>query len=526
MVTTAALEINGSNNKSNIRLWESATFGELSGDGGNFTGDNSWFTINQDTDTTFAGQLLDVNSARELGLIKNGSGRLTLSGQNSYELATTVNDTGTLEVSGRIGETASITVGSDAAFELTGSGSLGSGGVYNGGESGSGNIVNNGTFEYNSTTDQTLSGIISGTGDLIKTNTSTLTLTGANNYSGTTDILGGTLEIGGAGQLNSGTYAGAITNDGTLKYNSSAAQTLSGIISGTGVLVKDNTSTLHLDGRSTYSGGTTVNDGILSFDSSPRSQIGAGPLTVNGGLFSASLENVSVSALSGTGGTIEVYRRALTVNQSANTTYAGIIQNINGGSVDGNGTVFTKTGAGTLTLTGVNTYTKVTNLNGGTLLVDGALYGGVVTVESIVNVISTATLGGSGSIGGAVTVNSGGHIAPGSGSIDTLTISGGLTLNDGAVLDFEADASSCDKIDITGGTFTGAASANGVTVNVTISGGLSDQVSYTLMEWVADSGVDIADFNLVCSGGDASLSIDGSTLVLNAGPGGSLFKFR
>jgi len=135
--TTAALEVNGTNNKSNIRLWEHATFGELSGNGGNFTGDNSTLTINQDTDTTFGGQLLDVNSARELGFTKGGSGRLTLSGQNSYEWDTIVNG-GTLEVSGRIGETERITVAGGAAFEVTGSGSLGSGGVYNGGGSGSG----------------------------------------------------------------------------------------------------------------------------------------------------------------------------------------------------------------------------------------------------------------------------------------------------------------------------------------------------------------------------------------------------
>ncbi|MGB2338159.1 MAG: autotransporter-associated beta strand repeat-containing protein, partial [Alcanivorax sp.] len=132
--TTAALEMTGTNNKSNIRLWKHATFGELSGNGGSFTGDNSILTINQDTDTTFGGQLLDVNSARELGFTKGGSGRLTLSGQNSYEWDTIVNG-GTLEVSGRIGETARITVAAGAAFEVTGTGSLGSGGVYSGGGS-------------------------------------------------------------------------------------------------------------------------------------------------------------------------------------------------------------------------------------------------------------------------------------------------------------------------------------------------------------------------------------------------------
>ena len=53
-------------------------------------------------------------------------------------------------------------------------------------------------------------------------------------------INAGTLEIGGAGRLNVGNYAEAITNDGTFKYNSTNDQTLSGVISGQGALEKDN----------------------------------------------------------------------------------------------------------------------------------------------------------------------------------------------------------------------------------------------------------------------------------------------
>jgi autotransporter-associated beta strand protein len=289
VVTTAALEINGSNNKSNIRLWKSATFGELSGNGGILYGDNRRLTLNQDTDTTFAGQLMDVNGARELGLIKNGSGRLTLSGQNPYEWETTVNGTGTLEVSGRLSETKSITVGSGAAFELTGSGSLGSGGVFNGGAEGPGNVSISGTFEYNSTTDQEL--------------------------------------------------------------------------------------------------------------------------------------------------------------------------------------------------------------------------------------------------GGLVTVNSGGHLSYGAAA-GTLTMSGGLTLNDGASLDYEMDAGdSGASINITDGTFTGAASADGVTVNVTMSGVPVPPVTYTLIDWSGStaSGVNIGDFNLVFSGDDivgSRLSIVGDTLVLNVVPAGMVFMVR
>ena len=78
---------------------------------------------------------------------------------------------------------------------------------------------------------------------LTKTGTGTLTLTGANTYTGDTTIDAGTLEIGGAGALGTenpgNNYAGNIINDGTFEYSSSANQTLSGVISGTGQLIKD-----------------------------------------------------------------------------------------------------------------------------------------------------------------------------------------------------------------------------------------------------------------------------------------------
>src|SRR5205823_2474894 len=99
-------------------------------------------------------------------------------------------------------------------------------------------------FQYSSSAAQTLSGIISGAGALTKdtSSSSTLTLSGVNTYTGATTISAGTLQIDGAGSLGSGAYAGAVANAGTLKYSSSANQTLSGIISGAGALTKDTSS--------------------------------------------------------------------------------------------------------------------------------------------------------------------------------------------------------------------------------------------------------------------------------------------
>ena len=105
---------------------------------------------------------------------------------------------------------------------------------------------------------------------LTKANAGKWVLSGDNSYSGNTAISDGTLEIGGAGRLGNGNYAGNITIAAgkTFKYNSSANQTLSGVI-GTaataGILVKDGPGVLTLAGANVYTGGTSVNAGVLTY---------------------------------------------------------------------------------------------------------------------------------------------------------------------------------------------------------------------------------------------------------------------
>ena len=101
------------------------------------------------------------------------------------------------------------------------------------------------------------------TDGLTKNGAGTLTLTGMNTYAGTTTVNAGTLVLGGAGQLGSGTYAAALVNNGALAFGSSANQTLSGVLSGTGSLTKSGTNTLTLSNVNTYTGATAVTAGKL-----------------------------------------------------------------------------------------------------------------------------------------------------------------------------------------------------------------------------------------------------------------------
>ena len=82
----------------------------------------------------------------------------------------------------------------------------------------------------------TVSGAISGSTRVIKSGTGTLNLSGVNTYTGTTTVNAGKLKVSGSGKLGSGSYSANIINNGTFEYGSSATQTISSTISGTGGL--------------------------------------------------------------------------------------------------------------------------------------------------------------------------------------------------------------------------------------------------------------------------------------------------
>jgi autotransporter-associated beta strand protein len=115
------------------------------------------------------------------------------------------------------------------------------------------------------------------------------TLSGNNTYTGATTIQGGTLAIGGSGTLGHvsagvGNYAGNVSiasaNSGRLVYNSTASQTLGGVVSGAGALFVEN-GTLTLTNDNTYTGATTITASTLLVNGDSSAATGA--VTVNSG---------------------------------------------------------------------------------------------------------------------------------------------------------------------------------------------------------------------------------------------------
>jgi len=219
---------------------------------------------------------------------------------------------------------------------------------------------------------------------------------------------------GGANALtmnSSMTLRGDIELAGSLVLDSPNDVTLSNAIKGSGSITKVGNSVLTLTGTNTYTGGTTLEAGTLRWN-------GFGALvqktayTVNGGTLDLGGRGLTASSFSGTGGTVDLGSYgSLTVDQSTNTSYAGVIS--------GNGSL-RKTGSGTLTLSGANTYSGLTSVSGGRLEVNGSLASAVI--------VTGGELGGTGSVG--QTIISGGTLAPGS--------AGPFTVNDVLRFDWQS----------------------------------------------------------------------------------------
>ncbi len=305
---------------------------------------------------------------------------------------------------------------------------------------------------------------------------STLTLTGANTYSGGTTIFNGTLAI--SDDRNLGDATGGLTLDGgvlkiTATVVSSRAVTLgadggvfdtngqtmllSGSISGAGAFAKEGAGMLILTGKSSYSGPTLVNQGeLLAGDVNVFSPTSA-YIVASGAKLNVNGQNQTIGSLSGAGAVTLGSGTLTTGGDNRSTTYSGTISGPGG---------LTKTGTGNFILTGANSYTGLTTISGGVLSVNGSLAGDVL--------LSGGALGGNGSVG-SITLGAGGVLAPGN-SIGTLTVNGNLAFGPGSFYRVEVSPTAADRTNA-----TGAANLSGATVQTIFAPGAYATRQYTIL---------------------------------------------
>ena len=414
------------------------TSGSITGTSGVLTG--SAYAVQSGT--------LSVNLAGTGALTKTTAGTVLLSGTNTRTGTTTIS-AGTLQLAGgnAIADTSSVVLANvaGAALDLGGTSET-IGGLSGGGALGGNVTLGAGTLTVNQTAAAAYAGVVSGSGGLTKTGVSTLTLSGANIYTGPTQVNAGTLQLGAANRINDASAvtvaAGAIFNLsnfaetvgsiasagsivlGTATLTSGGDNTstaFTGVASGTGGLVKTGSGTLTLGGANTYTGATTVSAGTLAVTANNALGTNAAGTSVavgatldlrnvayttteavilNGGTLATSTGTSSLAGpvTLGAASSVEVAGTQLTLNGALNNGGFGLTVNGSGntllnGVVSGAGGL-TKLGAGTLTLAGTNTYAGATTVNGGTLVATRASSLGTVGSGTTVNAGATLELDG------------------------------------------------------------------------------------------------------------------------------------
>ena len=409
---------------------------------------------------TVSGVIMD-SSGGATSLIKAGTAYWTLSGNNTFTGGTSIITGGRLTLgSGLALQYSTLTPPSTSSWFTFGTQTAATIGGLNGSN---GLALTNASSTSvaltvgGGNTTSSYSGVLSGGGSLTKTGSGTLTLSGGNSYTGATTIDGGTLEVGGSGTLAGGSYAGAITlsNSASFVYGSSANQTLSGLISGTGSLTMSGSGTLTLSNPSSnnsYTGPTTINSGTLALGVSGQIDNNTSVI-INGGTFavgsyqeSVGYLTLSAGSITGNAGTgwLKTNSASFIVNNASDVSISANLD------TSSSSYGLTKSGTGKLTLSGSNLYKGVTTIDEGTLQLGAAGVGtntplgtadGATTVSAgaVLDLngftLSTAealTLNGSGILGNGALINSSSTGAGYSGAI-TLGSASSIVSTVGAI---------------------------------------------------------------------------------------------
>ncbi|ENS21531.1 outer membrane autotransporter barrel domain-containing protein [Brucella abortus F5/04-7] len=374
-------------------------------------------------------------------------------------------------------------------------------------------------------TPATIGNTISGTGS-VSVLGGTVTFSVANSYTGGTTLAGGTTIVTADANLGAVGTNVALNNGATLRFGANLDAThsfthafqlgtvasdvgtldtdghdvaMSGVISGAGGLMKSGTGTVTLSGVNTYTGGTTLTAGTLAAASDNNLGGASGGLTFNGGTLqvmgtSWTSTNRAVSLQAG-GGTFDI--------EDAANNFA-VTQGVAGAGG------LTKSGSGTLTLSGANSYTGATTVSAGTLVVANDNTGGGTTTVDVGAGLQIGTGGVSGSLAGDI-VNNGTLVVNRSDALNLANaISGaGSLMKSGAGTLTLSGANS----------YTGATTVSAGTLTQGAAGGFSTASSRYDVD--TDGTLDLGGFDTMLAAlynaGTINMNVGaaGSTLMVN-----------
>ncbi len=466
-------------------------------------------------DTANAGGTITLSSpisnpnvgANAIGITKLGSGVLIAGATNTYTGATTVNG-GTLRLgsagSGSISSSSPVVLGNvaGATFDLNNNATTLKS-VSGGGTTGGTLALGSGNLTISGGTTASFAGGIAGTGSVTVTNASNQSFTGTPAYTGGTTINVGSLLLSSSSSSSVGSSSAEVVvapgsrDIGNLTVGSGVTLNANNLLVGS----VDTSATVGGAGRVTMTGGSIVANNVFLASSGTLSNPAQGSLTLSGGTLTTPAvttvaATIGQAAINFDGGTLcataasnpgnfidtniatRVAGGGATIDTNGNTFTLSnnFVHDTTGPATDGG---FTKTGNGTLSLFGTNTYTGRTVVTGGTLQIgtaNAASSGyGVNGASSVLDVTSLGTF----SLGAGQSLQGTGAVLASSTSLTTGTITGGISgvANSMGTLTFSNSAGG--NLDLAGGIvrFDLSNSAAGTNDKIAANGGLTASVS-------------------------------------------------
>jgi len=339
-------------------------------------------------------------------------------------------------------------------------------------------------------------------------------LTGANDFTGGTQIRRGTLQIGNGG--TTGSITGDIENYDKLFFDRSDASSYSSKITESGSVTKNGAGTLTVSGASTYRGNTSVNVGTWQAGATNSYSQNSAYTVASGATLDLNGYNQSIKSLAGAGN-VKLGTGTLTTVGSSSTTFSGAISGSGG---------LTKQGTSTLTLSGGNTYEGLTIVDRGTLRAgsvnafsQGSVHsvssgatlglnnfnqtiGGLAGYGSVTLGSATLTVGGTATTGFSGTISGTGQLAKKDAGLFTLiaanTYSGGTTINGGTLQTTNASALGTGAVQLNSGGALKPVGTLDISSLVWNGGTVASTVGASLLDIAGDltlSGVGQFDFS-------------------------------